>query len=167
VPYYAHGGFLEQNRQKGGEPKRASALAIAGIALCFVSWASLFVYRSSVLAVDGERYFALFDDAMISMRYAWNLSHGSGLVWNPGEYVEGYTNPLWTLVMSPATFLFDKSGGSAGDSDPGRRPDAGQRLPGHADSGPPLLGGDRATRRPFRVLAFCARCRTTRWSIGP
>jgi arabinofuranosyltransferase len=90
--------------------KRASARAIAGLGACFVFWASLFIYRSSVVGLDGGRYFALFDDAMISMRYAWNFSHGFGLVWNPGEYVEGYTNPLWTLVMSLSTFLFDKSG---------------------------------------------------------
>ncbi len=33
---------------------------------------------------------------MILMRYAYNLAHGNGLVWNPGERVEGITNPLWT-----------------------------------------------------------------------
>src|SRR5258708_11573252 len=34
------------------------------------------------------------------MRYAANLAHGYGLVWNPGgAHVEGYTNPLWTLYM--------------------------------------------------------------------
>ncbi len=90
--------------------KRASALAIVGLSACFVLWACAFIYRSSVLAFDGERYFALFDDAMISMRYGWNLAHGSGLVWNPGEYVEGYTNPLTTLAMALASVPFDKSG---------------------------------------------------------
>ena len=42
------------------------------------------------------------DDAFISFRYAYNLAHGDGLVWNPGEgeRVEGYTNFLWTLLMS-------------------------------------------------------------------
>lgn len=45
---------------------------------------------------------------MISMRYAWNLSHGLGLVWNSGEYVEGYTNLLMTLLMSLPTLVFDK-----------------------------------------------------------
>jgi hypothetical protein len=29
-------------------------------------------------------------------------------VWNPGEYVEGYTNPLMTLLMALPTLLFDK-----------------------------------------------------------
>jgi hypothetical protein len=39
---------------------------------------------------------------MISMRYAANLAAGAGLVWNPGERVEGYTNFLWTLLMAVA-----------------------------------------------------------------
>lgn len=34
------------------------------------------------------------------MKYAWNLSEGNGLVWNRFDKVEGYTNPLWTLVMA-------------------------------------------------------------------
>ena len=50
----------------------------------------------------------MFDDAMVSMRYAWNFSHGLGLVWNPGEYVEGYTNLLMTLLMSLPTLVLDK-----------------------------------------------------------
>ncbi|MFQ5608360.1 MAG: hypothetical protein ACE5GA_10465, partial [Candidatus Zixiibacteriota bacterium] len=40
------------------------------------------------------------DDAFISFRYAKNLADGLGLVFNAGEYVEGYTNFLWTLIMT-------------------------------------------------------------------
>jgi hypothetical protein len=40
------------------------------------------------------------DDAFISFRYADNLVRGQGLVFNPGERVEGYTNFLWTLLMA-------------------------------------------------------------------
>jgi len=40
------------------------------------------------------------DDAYISYRYAWNLVHGNGLVFNPGEVVEGYTNFLWTMLSA-------------------------------------------------------------------
>jgi hypothetical protein len=39
------------------------------------------------------------DDAFISFRYAENLAHGHGLVYNLGERVEGYTNFLWTLLL--------------------------------------------------------------------
>lgn len=42
------------------------------------------------------------DDAYISYRYAWNLVHGYGLVYNVGEVVEGYTNFLWTLISAGA-----------------------------------------------------------------
>ena len=40
------------------------------------------------------------DDAFISYRYASNLVSGNGLVFNPGEYVEGYSNLLYVLLVS-------------------------------------------------------------------
>jgi len=40
------------------------------------------------------------DDAYISFRYARNLAGGLGLVYNPGEPVEGYTNFLWTVAIA-------------------------------------------------------------------
>ncbi len=40
------------------------------------------------------------DDALVSLRYAQNLLSGHGLVWNPGERVEGYTNFLFVLGVS-------------------------------------------------------------------
>jgi arabinofuranosyltransferase len=40
------------------------------------------------------------DDAYISWRYADNFARGWGLVWNQGERVEGYTNFLWTLILT-------------------------------------------------------------------
>ena len=39
------------------------------------------------------------DDAYISFRYASNLADGVGLVHNPGEYVKGYSNTIWTCLM--------------------------------------------------------------------
>jgi hypothetical protein len=56
---------------------------------------------------DGDqRVFVLWDDAMISMRFAQNLADGHGLVWNPGEEpVQGYTNLGLTLVMAGAHTL--------------------------------------------------------------
>ena len=45
------------------------------------------------------------DDAFISYRYARNLAAGHGLVFNPGEYVEGYTNLLWTLLIAAGMAL--------------------------------------------------------------
>ena len=46
----------------------------------------------------GHRF--TYDDAYISFRYAANLVAGHGLVYNPGEFIEGYTNFLWTLLIA-------------------------------------------------------------------
>jgi len=40
------------------------------------------------------------DDAFILFRYASNLLAGNGLVFNPGEWVEGYTCPLWVVILT-------------------------------------------------------------------
>lgn len=46
------------------------------------------------------RYFWVMDDAYIYFRYVDNLLFlDRGLVYNAGEYVEGFTSPLWTLVL--------------------------------------------------------------------
>ncbi|MCB9760501.1 MAG: hypothetical protein H6739_11735 [Alphaproteobacteria bacterium] len=41
------------------------------------------------------------DDAFITFRYARNLLNGEGLVFNPGERVEGLTNLGWALLLTP------------------------------------------------------------------
>ena len=74
-------------------------LWIAAAALAFYL---LFILRTS-FAIGGTRYFVLFEDAMISMRYARHLADGHGFVWNIGEPpIEGFTNLLWVLWMSVA-----------------------------------------------------------------
>ena len=71
-----------------------------GIVIVYIVYCIVFIIRSSIV-VDGTRYFLLFDDGMISMRYAKNFAAGYGLVWNPGDIpVEGYTNFLWTIYMA-------------------------------------------------------------------
>ena len=65
----------------------------------FFYYAWRYILASSFI-INGTRYYVLFDDAMISMRYAYNLAHGNGLVWNIGERVEGFTNPLWVFYMA-------------------------------------------------------------------
>ncbi len=58
-------------------------LGIVVIALGGVAWQNRFIQ----------------DDAFISFRYADHFAKGYGLVWNPGEHIEGYTNFLWTLLL--------------------------------------------------------------------
>ena len=45
------------------------------------------------------------DDTFITLRYAENLAKGHGLVFNLGERVEGFTSPLWTLLLGALAFL--------------------------------------------------------------
>jgi arabinofuranosyltransferase len=40
------------------------------------------------------------DDVFITLRYAKNLAEGLGPVYNAGEAVEGYTCPLWMLLLA-------------------------------------------------------------------
>ncbi len=40
------------------------------------------------------------DDAFITFRYVDNMLAGQGLVYNPGERVEGYTNFLWAMLIA-------------------------------------------------------------------
>ncbi|MFQ5601028.1 MAG: hypothetical protein ACE5G2_10815, partial [Candidatus Krumholzibacteriia bacterium] len=66
--------------------------------------AVLVVLGGLVWLVLRERHFSgwVDDDAFISFRYARNLADGHGLVFNTGERVEGYTNFLWTVILSLA-----------------------------------------------------------------
>ncbi len=63
--------------------------------LLFLGYAAYF-YRSA---------YSIFDDSFITFRYADNLAHGHGLVFNPGERVEGYTTFLWAVLMAGAIRL--------------------------------------------------------------
>jgi len=65
----------------------------AGVALSILPWLALLAWFSATA-------WFLCDDAFISFRYARNLLEGHGLVFNPGEYVEGYTNFLWILELA-------------------------------------------------------------------
>ena len=67
--------------------------------LWFLPWLVLLGYLTHMA-------WFLNDDALISFRYARNLLEGHGLVFNPGEYVEGYTNFLWVLELAALWGVF-------------------------------------------------------------
>ncbi len=70
------------------EPRRALALAL-GVSLALaLAGAHLLLYAS---------YTA--DDAFISFRYARNFALGNGLVFNPGERVEGSSTFSWVVLL--------------------------------------------------------------------
>jgi arabinofuranosyltransferase len=80
--------------------ERTARVAVLTLWLLFALWGLCYIYRTSV-AVAGHRIFLLWDDGMISMRYARNLAEGHGLTWNPdGERVQGITNLGLTLLMA-------------------------------------------------------------------
>ncbi len=55
----------------------------------------------SLLIAEFWKYHGFFaDDAFISLRYCRNFLTGDGLVWNPGEFVEGYSNFLMVMLVS-------------------------------------------------------------------
>ncbi len=72
---------------------KEGALRNARVILPLLPWLALLGWLASVS-------WFLTDDAFISFRYARNLLEGHGLVFNPGEYVEGYSNFLWVLELA-------------------------------------------------------------------
>lgn len=47
----------------------------------------------------------IVDDSYIFLRYADNFANGYGLVFNPGEYVEGYSSPLWMFILAGVALI--------------------------------------------------------------
>lgn len=45
------------------------------------------------------------DDTFITLRYAENLAEGHGLVFNHNDRIEGFSSPLWTIVLSAAHWV--------------------------------------------------------------
>jgi hypothetical protein len=99
-PAAAVGIILRVEKQFRNPGWSLAAPVAASVLFSFV-----FIARTAFV-VDGRLYVTLFDDAMISMRYARNLADGHGLLWNPGQVpIEGYTNFLWTLWMAALHFV--------------------------------------------------------------
>jgi hypothetical protein len=70
------------------------------------SRATFLFAAASVLGVIGARLWfssasgVLFEDALITLRYAENLAGGHGFVFNVGERVLGTTTPLFTVLLA-------------------------------------------------------------------
>lgn len=84
---------------------RATLAFLVIVVGVYLAWGGHYVQRTSIFD-EGERVYVLWDDAMISMHYARNLSQGEGLVFNAGgEPVQGITNPALTLMMAAVHLL--------------------------------------------------------------
>src|ERR1035437_3825319 len=96
--------MIEHEQQRGARPD--ADRAVFRSALILVGSGSIIFIARTAFSVQGRVCFSLFDDAMISMRYARNLAAGAGLVWNAGQPpVEVYTNFLWTVFMAALHLL--------------------------------------------------------------
>src|SRR6185295_8846902 len=76
-------------RSSGSVPRRPLTLRRVGLLAACV-----------LLLLHAAHFFNLADDAYISFRYAENLATGHGLVFNPGDRVEGYTDFLWVVLLA-------------------------------------------------------------------
>jgi hypothetical protein len=79
-----------------------SSLAPAHPVARIVAGAAIGIALAVLLARTAYYSRWMDDDAFISYRYARNLVHGTGLVYNVGERVEGYSNFLWTILLAAA-----------------------------------------------------------------
>src|SRR5690348_6795119 len=84
----------------GTSSARARLRLIVTLSLAAAPGFALFV-------IHGLRFGGwLIDDAGISFAYARNLAAGAGLVAQAGHApVEGFSNPLWTLLIALLTYL--------------------------------------------------------------
>lgn len=88
---------VELSAERRARVRRAGGIALVALAVVTasaLSWRWFVEYHRNVV-----------DDALISMVYARRLATGDGLVFNPGERVEGYTNFLWTVTLAPVYWL--------------------------------------------------------------
>ena len=76
----------------------ASAPVVAGV-LSYAAWIAL-------LGVLSYLTWFITDDAFIAFRYVRNFVEGHGLVFNPGERVEGYSSFLWVLELAAIWKIF-------------------------------------------------------------
>ena len=77
----------------------ANPRAVVVLALSCLPWLALLAWMTWLA-------WFITDDAFITFRYVRNLLEGHGLVFNPGERVEGYSNFLWALELAAIWKLF-------------------------------------------------------------
>jgi hypothetical protein len=77
-----------------------SRMLVAGLVLALCVYHAVAISTFGVAEIGGRRYYLVDDDVMISMSYGRNLARGQGLTYTPGERVEGFTNPLLTLLTA-------------------------------------------------------------------
>jgi hypothetical protein len=98
---------LSRNSKISSNINKVNAIIVLAPCISFLSSAIWLIARGSFIH-SGFRGFTLFDDAMISMRYAYNLANSGIIEWSHSTgNVEGFTNLGWMLLMSIILKLTD------------------------------------------------------------
>lgn len=86
----------------GSQAKHRGRVLVAGIAPAPGMLANVVVFVLMALAAGAMLHNRdIGDDAYITARYAENLAHGHGWVWNVGMFpTDGTTAPLWTIILA-------------------------------------------------------------------
>jgi len=93
---------FEAHRDVTGEGDRTSTAARSGTEKLSRNGIAVSAIVCGALLLRASFEFdppCTLDDAFISFQYAKNLASGAGLVFNPGDYVWGYTAPLYVLLL--------------------------------------------------------------------
>lgn len=87
-------GRIEGVEETVQTPSSGSGAVRTGLSVVLAACVVALFFRNTLeLAFVG-------DDAFIAFRYARNWVDGLGLVWNPGEYVEGFSSLSWVGLIA-------------------------------------------------------------------
>lgn len=92
--------MLREPASKNGSALGAAFRVPVLLALALVLLGLLAAYYLPAFDPENALHAQGLDDAYISYRYALNLTAGEGLVFNPGERLEGFSNLLWVLAAA-------------------------------------------------------------------
>ena len=73
---------------------------------CSACWLGVYFLLVTTLLYAASSGWA-YDDPFITFRYARNLAHGEGFVYNPGLHVQSTTTPLFTLILAAISPIWD------------------------------------------------------------
>ncbi len=92
-------GAASESTETKASTRGRESRTLPGSLIAFVSIAAIFCTVRSLASIG------IVDDTYIFSRYGRLAAEGLGLVFNPGERVEGYTSPLWVGVATLVEFF--------------------------------------------------------------
>jgi len=94
------------SKQRPGKPQAKTALEQPARKHSSVILSITFLLFAIAYGMyKANSYLWLTDDTFVTLRYIKHFLNGDGLVYNTGEYVEGYTHFLWLIILAVSTKL--------------------------------------------------------------